>query len=100
MTIVKFLHVSAPEFHPQGVFRIVQCKPQHPNLSVASPLFEWNMKMINPAAVTGLYSKHSRRGESLFCSRRVVDGWSFLSLGPEVQKRCPHVPVPKPATCL
>jgi hypothetical protein len=47
--------------------------------------------MINPAAVNELYSKHSRRSKILFYATRVVDGGSFLSVGPEVYKRCSHV---------
>jgi len=59
--------------------------------------------MINPVAVTELYSRHSRRSKILFYTTRVVDGGSFLSVGPEVHKRFSHVgstsvvvvPVPK-----
>jgi hypothetical protein len=64
--------------------------------------------MINPAAVTELYTKHCRRSKILFYATRVVDGGSFLSVGPEVHKRCPHVgsalvkvlPVPKSTSLL
>jgi len=47
--------------------------------------------MINPAAVTEPRSKHSRRSKILFYATRVVNSGSFLSVEPEVHKRCSYV---------
>jgi hypothetical protein len=33
---INLLHVSAPEFHPQGFFRIEGLKVKHANLDIAS----------------------------------------------------------------
>ena len=36
MTSINLLHVSAPGFHPQGVFHTEVIQAQQPNLGVAS----------------------------------------------------------------
>jgi hypothetical protein len=40
MTNINPIHVSAPEYHLQGLFQIKVIQAKHANLGTASPLYE------------------------------------------------------------